>query len=133
LVRLTNNNADANDTALELRVQTEEAPMRVNSSTKVNDLNADQLDGQDSSNFMHSSTYRKESTLGAGTQQPDGTFVQLVSCNTGDVLLSGGPANVNATTDMVESFPNNSGGWSVKVNKNGQVDNWSVVVLCADQ
>jgi hypothetical protein len=34
--------------------------------------------------------------------------------------------------DMVESFPNNSGGWSARVDKNGQTDNYSVVVLCAN-
>jgi len=47
IVRLTNNNADADDTALELRVQTGEAPMTVNSATRVDDLNADRLDGKD--------------------------------------------------------------------------------------
>ena len=133
MVRLTNNNDGTDDTALELRVEAGEAPMRVDSTTQVANLNADQLDGQNSSNFVQSNSYRNESALGAGTQQSDGTFVQLVSCDAGDVLLSGGPANVGATTDMVESFPNNSGGWSVKVDKNGLADNWSVVALCANQ
>jgi hypothetical protein len=47
MVRITNNDADANDTALDLRVQSGEAPMRVNSATKVASLNADRLDGKD--------------------------------------------------------------------------------------
>ena len=51
MVRLTNNDADANDTALDLRVQSGEAPMRVNSPTKVTNLNSDQLDGKDQSAF----------------------------------------------------------------------------------
>jgi hypothetical protein len=46
MVRLTNNNADANDTALDLRVQEGEAPMRVNSAKRVPNLNADRLDGK---------------------------------------------------------------------------------------
>jgi hypothetical protein len=133
MVRLTNNNAGSDDTALDLRVQSAEAPMRVNSLAQVANLNADLLDGQSSSDFVHSSTYRNETALGPGNAQGDGTFVQLVSCDAGDVLLSGGPANVNATSDMVESFPNNGGGWSARINKHGVADNFSVVALCANQ
>jgi hypothetical protein len=141
MVRLTNNNAGTDDTALTLQVQSGEPPMRVNSTTRVDSLNADLLDGQDASqfvptntnSFVRNSTYRTESALGPGTQLGDGTFVQAASCNAGDVLLSGGPANISGTTDMVESFPNNAGGWSARVDKNGQADNYSVVVLCADQ
>jgi hypothetical protein len=69
MVRLTNNDADADDTALDLRVQSGEAPMRVNSATRVANLNAatagradsaasagtaanaDSLDGKDFSAF----------------------------------------------------------------------------------
>ena len=49
MLRIRNNNADPNDTALGLRVQTGEAPMRVNSDTKVANLNADMVDGTDAS------------------------------------------------------------------------------------
>jgi hypothetical protein len=48
-MQVVNNNADANDSALSLSVQSGEAPMRVNSGTKVTNLNADKLDGMDSS------------------------------------------------------------------------------------
>jgi hypothetical protein len=47
-MQVTNNNAGANDTALTLNVQPGEAPMRVNSDAAVANLNADELDGQDS-------------------------------------------------------------------------------------
>jgi hypothetical protein len=47
MLQLINNNADANDTALDLRVQSGESPMTVNSATKVANLNADRLDGKD--------------------------------------------------------------------------------------
>ena len=141
MLQLINNNADPNDTALDLRVQAGEAPMRVNSTTRVDSLNADLLDGQDASQFVPTNTnsfvrnriYRNESALGPGTQLGDGTFVQAAACNAGDVVLSGGPANLSGTTDMVESFPNNSGTWSARVDKNGLTDNYSVVVQCADQ
>lgn len=51
MLQLINNNPDANDTALDLRVQAGEAPMRVNSGTRVANLNADKLDGRDFSAF----------------------------------------------------------------------------------
>lgn len=47
MVRIINNNAGANDTALDLRVQAGEAPMRVNSDKVVANLNADKIDGSD--------------------------------------------------------------------------------------
>ncbi len=51
MLAITNNNADANDTALDLRVQSGEAPMRVNSTKKVPNLNADRLDNREASSF----------------------------------------------------------------------------------
>jgi len=51
MLRITNNDAATNDTALSLNVQSGEAPMTVDSSTKVANLNADQLDGKDQSTF----------------------------------------------------------------------------------
>jgi hypothetical protein len=47
-VRVTNPNTGTNDTALDLRVQAGEAPMTVNSAKKVTNLNADTVDGLDS-------------------------------------------------------------------------------------
>lgn len=135
MVRLTNNNAGTDDTALELRVQPGEAPMTVNSATRVDGLNADQLDGQDSSQFVKNNIYKLESAVDAGTALGDGTFVKGQACDPGDVMLSGGPANVSPTSDMVESFPSpgSTTSWSARIDKNGQTDNFSVVVLCANQ
>lgn len=143
MVRLTNKNAGADDTALDLRVQSGEAPMTVNSSTRVNNLNADLLDGRDSSEFVPTNTnsfvknsiYKRESAVVAGTQLGDGTFVASMTCDPGDVLLSGGPANISATSVMLESFPSpgSTNSWSARINKNGAADNWNVVVLCANQ
>ena len=52
LVKLTNNSGGGSASALSLNVASGKPPMTVNSSTKVNNLNADQLDGQDSSAFL---------------------------------------------------------------------------------
>jgi len=52
MVRLTNNNGGTDDTALDLKVQSGEAPMTVNSTAKVANLNSDQLDGVDSTGFI---------------------------------------------------------------------------------
>jgi hypothetical protein len=135
LVRLVNNNAGTDDTALDLQVQTGEAPMTVNSSTRVNSLNADQVDGKSASQFVANSIYKRESAIAAGTDKGDGTFVLDQACDAGDVLLSGGPANVNGSSTMVESFPSpgTTNSWSARIQKNGLADNFSVVVICADQ
>lgn len=135
MVRLINNNADPDDTALELRVQAGEAPMTVNSNTRVANLNADRLDGKDSGGFVAADIYKRESAVAAGTQIGDGTFVADQACDPGDVLLSGGPANINPTSVMLESFPSpgSTTSWKVRINKNGAADNWNVVVLCANQ
>jgi hypothetical protein len=63
----------------------------------------------------------------------DGTQVISQACDAGEILLSGGPANIAPTTTLLESFPSPGGtnSWTARVNKNGQVDNFSVVVLCA--
>jgi hypothetical protein len=163
MLRLTNNNADANDTALDLKVQSGEPPMTVNSDAMVANLDADKLDGRDSTSFadgtagkatnadlldgkdssefvptntnafIRNALYRNESDLGAGQTLGDGTQTMSASCDTGDVMLSGGPANIAPTTDVLESFPSSINAWTVRVNKNGGGDNYSVVVLCANQ
>jgi hypothetical protein len=48
---VTNNDSGADDTALDLNVQSGEPPMTVNSQTRVTNLNADRLDGLNSSAF----------------------------------------------------------------------------------
>jgi hypothetical protein len=97
--------------------------------------NASRLGGRTATSFIASRIYKAESAVAAGTQIGDGTFVAAKACNAGDVLLSGGPANISATSTLLESFPSpgTTNSWSARINKNGQADNWSVVILCADQ
>jgi hypothetical protein len=96
---------------------------------------AEKLDGKTTTQFLSSTIYKNESALEAGVDKGEGTFAISEGCNPGDALLSGGPANIRSTTTMLESFstPGDINSWTVRVQKNGQEDNWSVVVLCVDQ
>jgi hypothetical protein len=97
--------------------------------------NAERLGGRLPSSFLGSGVYRRESGLTTGTNLGDGTFVTAAECDAGDVLLSGGPANVSGTSDLVESFPSpgQPRSWSARIHTNGAVDNFNVVVHCIDQ
>lgn len=94
--------------------------------------NASSLGGAPASSYLRGNVYKKESALAAGTALGDGTFVLGIQCDPGDILLSGGPANVSGTSDMVESFPSpgTTNGWSARIHKNAAADNFSVVLLC---
>ena len=97
---------------------------------------ADRLGGSLPSAFLRTTVYKRESAVAVGTDLGDGTFVATRACdNTTDRLISGGPANVAATSDLVESFPTpgNLNSWSARIHKNGAADNFNVVVLCIDQ
>ena len=107
----------------------------VDESTLGQVPDAAKLQGKSATQFLSSSVYKRESAVAAGQQLGDGTFVAAQACDPGDVLLSGGPANINATSTLLESFPSpgSTNSWSARINKNNQTDNWSVVILCVDQ
>jgi hypothetical protein len=94
--------------------------------------NASSLGGAPASAYLRGSAYTKESPVQVGTDKGDGTFVIRFECDPGDLLLSGGPANVNAASDLVESFPAPGilNGWQVRIHKNALADTFSAVVLC---
>jgi len=98
-------------------------------------VDAATLGGKSSTEFLSSSIYKNESAVEAGVDKGEGTFAISEGCNPGDVLLSGGPANIRSTSAMLESFstPGDINSWTVRIQKNGQEDNWSVVVLCVKQ
>lgn len=105
----------------------------INESTLGQVPNAATLNGFGSTAFMRSAVYINESAVVAGTDLGDGTFFIDQGCLAGDILLSGGPANVSGTSDLVESFPFGTASWRARINKNGMTDNFSVVALCANQ
>ena len=98
-------------------------------------VDAATLGGKSSTEFLSSSIYKNESAVEAGVDKGEGTFAISEGCNPGDVLLSGGPANIRSTSAMLESFstPGDINSLTVRIQKNGQEDNWSVVVLCVKQ
>lgn len=96
---------------------------------------AAKLNGKSTTDFVSSSLYKREAPTDQGTPLGDGTFVKQQNCDNGDVMLSGGPASINPNTDLMETFPApaTNNGWKVRINPNAAVDNFTVVVLCADQ
>lgn len=96
MLQLINNNADANDTALELRVQAGEAPMRVNSDSKVADLNSDQLDGKDQSAFADVSELDAATVISRWSALPtQGTYTS----EGGTLLISAAGSGFRSTSN----------------------------------
>jgi hypothetical protein len=136
-MQLFNTSTAANARALDLVVDEGNSPMTVNSTAgKALNLDADKLDGRDSTTFMANSTYR----LGQGQERAgnvlgDGSKVLSQSCLSGDRLLSGGPASVNVNSDVLDSFASDTNTWQARINDSAVSggDIFTVVVLCADQ
>jgi hypothetical protein len=135
MLRIVNNDAGTNATALDLRVEPGLAPMKVNSSTQVSNLNADLVDGRSSSSFLANSTYRLGQGQERGGAVQSGGKVLTQSCLSGDRLLSGGPASVNAASHILDNFASDINTWQVRINDSAVSggDEFTVVVLCADQ
>jgi hypothetical protein len=136
MLRITNNNAGTDATALTLQVKPGLTPMKVNSSTQVSNLNADLVDGRSASSFVANSTYRLgQGQERAGAELSDGSKVLSQSCLSGDRLLSGGPASVNVNSDVLDSFAQDTNTWQARINDSAVSggDSFTVVVLCADQ
>jgi hypothetical protein len=140
MLRIDNNSSGTSATALELQVEPGKAPMKVNSQTKVTDLNADQLDGEDSAAFFRGSTYIVTSPA---TDNSGGSLTNiLVRCDVGDVALGGGyaflePNEGTVRADGPHDVSTVNGiqeGWNVQwVNATPSLDNNVVaMVRCAD-
>jgi len=134
MLRVDNNNAGTNATALDLQVEAGHTPMKVNSSTQVLGLNADLLDDKSASAFMPSFVYKTEAPTDQGTVLGDGTNFKTMSCDSGDTVLSGGPASVNAASVFLDNFPTDTRTWQARINDAAVSggDNFTVVILCAD-
>jgi hypothetical protein len=112
-------------TALELQVgpsttppdQKAAPPMKVDSQAVVTNLNADEIDGKDSSQLMTASTYFSESPLTTGHNIGNGTGIHHAEwrCDPGDQLLTGGYRwMINATSvAVVGSWPSGNS-WIVQ-------------------
>jgi hypothetical protein len=131
---IDNTSSGANATALSLHAESGKAPMRVDSSTQVTNLNADQLDGKDSTNFLPRSTYTKEETT-FGTDLGGGARLAETFCNSGDKILGGGYFNVDATGTAVTAIGIDDfhQGYQVQWrNNDGTADEIVVQAYCVD-
>ncbi len=130
LLRINN---EGSGPALDLRVQEGEVPINVNSATKVNDLNADKVDGKDSTAFVPAQTYEvQRSTLGEGDGNQGN---RVANCDRADVLLGGGFVTGSPEDDVISNQPiEESGvsGWFFGFQDNGPRSIQMVYVLCAD-
>jgi hypothetical protein len=117
--------------ALDLQVEPDKAPMRVNSDAQVANLDSDKLDGQDSSAFVRSTYSKTNSTAGGGASEAGAS----VACDAGDFALSGGYFNLDPGTHLDMNSPSladNTPGWQLHWQNDATLDTVTVVVLCAD-
>jgi hypothetical protein len=108
-LQVTNTSTGAGATALGLNVASGKAPFTVNSGTKVANLNADKLDGTDSSGFLSSGSVKKlsfEAATGSGepTLATVGPYTIKGQCadlmgTTALRLIANGPAGTSDYLD----------------------------------
>jgi hypothetical protein len=128
---IDNTSTGANATALSLHAEPGKAPMRVDSSTQVTNLNSDQLDGKDSEEFFPADTYANHQT-GTGTAV-GGSILLAAYCDSGDRIISGGHFDMDPGTTLVGSGPDwFHQGWQVNWINDGTADSMSVTAYCAD-
>ena len=104
--------------------------MKVHSTAKVANLNADKLDGQEASAIIPAKTYRvgKPNTI-------DVVFSTAVSCDTGDLATSSAWANKVASTEIVSAAPSvaNPGAMIFLINSDAPLlDDMTLMANCAD-
>jgi hypothetical protein len=128
LLRITNNGSGP---ALDLRVEEGEAPMNVNSTARVNGLNADQIDGKDFTAFVPTDSYV---VLDLGSGEGGGSIGSRTAlCDRGDALLGGG-FDSSVDDSVIASAPTVStrNGWSIRFQDNGPSTGIMATALCAD-
>ncbi len=128
LLRINN---EGSGPAIDLRVQEDEVPMNVNSTTKVNDLNADQLDDHSANDFV--SEDRIYTTQGTETGPGGGEDVQVnATCDPGDTVLGGGGGAAFPSNLLQLSQPIGDGTWRVIAQDDGNPSTIFANAICAD-
>jgi hypothetical protein len=117
--------------ALRLRVG-HGAPLAVNSSNKVADLNADRVDGLDSSALMPARTYvvEHEETI----VPPTTAISRAILCDDADVPISGGFGSLDPESQIISSrriVLGDRDAWLVAV-RSSESDTFLVGAVCAD-
>ena len=86
-LRIDNNSADANATALDLQVEAGKAPMTVNSSAQVANLNSDKLDGKSVEQIGVNGLQKVTVNSSSNSDSPK---TASASCPPGKVLVGSG-------------------------------------------
>lgn len=128
MLRVVNNGSGP---ALDLRVESGEAPMNVNSAARVDGFNADQLDGKDSTAFVPTETYEvQDSGFGQGGGQIGN---RRANCDRGDMVLNWG-FNISSGDTVITADPSVSDdtGLFLGFEDNGFASEIVARVTCAD-
>jgi hypothetical protein len=95
MLKVDNNSAGTSATALNLRVEAGKAPMKVDSGTKVANLNSDRVDGKSANQLVRVSSFNGVSPLAAGT---DGTVATTIKAPASGFLV------ITAGSDLFNVF-----------------------------
>jgi hypothetical protein len=102
---IDNNSTNASATALNLQVEAGRAPMKVNSQTKVANLNADKLDGMDAGQLGRFRTLRLSTTdVTSHGSTGDRNGIGTASCQPGEQAISGGVRLQQGSVDQIFYF-----------------------------
>jgi hypothetical protein len=133
MLSVDNNSSATGATGLEILTEAGKPPMMVNRTTRVTNLNADRLDGKDSSQLLSKDTYTNAvETTGL---ENSGIRFFTVSCDEGDKLLSGGFRDVDAGTTLVSSFAGGLGSdphWTLEWRNDATADTILMFAYCSD-
>jgi hypothetical protein len=127
LLRINN---EGSGPALDLRVESGEVPMNVNSTTRVNGLNADQVDGKSANDFVSKDKTYTVNTAEAGSGGGADETV-FADCDSGDRVLGGGGGAPFPPDLLRVSEPSNQG-WMVVAQDNGNAGVIEAEAICAD-
>jgi hypothetical protein len=103
-LQIDNNSTNASATALDLQVEAGKDPMKVNSSAEVENLNADQVDGQSASEFLERSEAAANSNLLDGKASSDfvGATEPIKVVAAGHILSDGRILNATPNVGSVQ-------------------------------
>jgi hypothetical protein len=118
---IDNNSTNSAATALDLQVEVGKAPMKVNRTTKVANLNADKLDGMDAGQLQGFSTLRVSTSPDVTTTAGSNGF-GIASCRAEEQAISGGVGLV--TGDFTKIFYVEPGGSPVVDSATGKITGW---------
>ena len=107
-------------------------PLAVNSSSKVDNLNADRVDGKDSSSLMPAQTYVVEHE--EIIEPPTVAISRAILCDDGDVTISGGFGSLAPESQIISSrriVLGDRDAWLVAV-RSSESDTFMVSAVCAD-